>query len=89
LGLMRLAARGSDDSLCPQLPNPTPRPVDEMTIANVAPFSLSDDELRIEREKLEIWCTPQEFHNTVNALAAKLVRRAKVVVIRVIELWRG
>jgi hypothetical protein len=42
-----------------------------MTIANIAPFSLSDDELRIEREKLEIWCTPQEFHNTVDALAAK------------------
>jgi hypothetical protein len=41
-----------------------------MTIANVAPFSLSDDELRMEREKLEMWCTPQEFHNTVDALAA-------------------
>ena len=41
-------------------------------MANAAPSSqLSDDELRIEREKLEVWCTPQEFHNKVDALAAK------------------
>jgi hypothetical protein len=43
-----------------------------MTIADAAPSNqLSDDELRIEREKLEAWCTPQEFHNKVDALAAK------------------
>jgi hypothetical protein len=42
-----------------------------MTIANVASFGLSDDELRIERKKLENWCTPQVFHDTVDALAAK------------------
>ena len=41
-------------------------------MANAAPFSqFSDDELRIEREELEVWCTPQEFHNKVDALAAK------------------
>ena len=41
-----------------------------MTIA--APSNaLSDDELRIGREKLEAWCTPQEFHGTVDALAGK------------------
>jgi hypothetical protein len=48
-----------------------PRPVDKMTITSAAPSSLSDDELRIEREKLEVWCTPQEFHDTVDALAGK------------------
>jgi hypothetical protein len=42
-----------------------------MTIANAASSQLSDDELRIERANLEIWCTPQEFHNKVDALAAK------------------
>ena len=42
-----------------------------MTIANAAPSSVSDDELQIERKKLEVWCTPQEFHNNVDALAAK------------------
>jgi hypothetical protein len=43
-----------------------------MTEADAAPTDqLSDDELRIEREKLEAWCTPQEFHNKVDALAAK------------------
>jgi hypothetical protein len=37
-----------------------------------APFcQLSDDELRIERANLEVWFTPQEFHNKVDALAAK------------------
>jgi len=43
-----------------------------MPVADTAPSKqLSDDELRIEREKLEAWCTPQEFHNQVDALAAK------------------
>ena len=43
-----------------------------MTVVDAAPSNqLSDDELRIEREKLEAWCTPQEFHNKVDALAAK------------------
>src|SRR5271163_165439 len=43
-----------------------------MTMANATLSSqLSDDELRIEREKLEVWCTPQEFHDRVDALAAK------------------
>jgi hypothetical protein len=42
-----------------------------MTIANAAPSSVSGDELQIERKKLEVWCTPQEFHNKVDALAAK------------------
>lgn len=43
-----------------------------MTVANAAPSNqLSDDELWIEREKLEAWCTPQEFHDEVDALAAK------------------
>ena len=43
-----------------------------MSIANAAPSSpLSDDELRVEREKLETWCAPQEFHGKVDALAAK------------------
>jgi hypothetical protein len=42
-----------------------------MTIANAASSSVSDDELRIEREKLEVWCTPQEFHDKVDALAGK------------------
>jgi hypothetical protein len=42
-----------------------------MTIASAVSSSLSDDELRIEREKLEIWCTPQEFHDKVDALAGK------------------
>jgi len=42
-----------------------------MTIANAAPSSVSDDELQIECKKLEVWCTQQEFHNKVDALAAK------------------
>lgn len=43
-----------------------------MTIANAAlPNPLSDDELRIEREKLEEWCDPQVFHDKVDALAGK------------------
>src|SRR5580704_18254638 len=42
-----------------------------MTMANAAPSSVSDGELQIERETLEIWCTPQEFHTKVDALAAK------------------
>jgi hypothetical protein len=42
-----------------------------MVIANAASSSVSDDELQIEREKLEVWCTPQEFHTKVDALAAK------------------
>ena len=33
--------------------------------------SLSDDELRIERQKLEVWNTPQVFHDMVDALAGK------------------
>lgn len=33
--------------------------------------SVSDDELRIAREKLEVWCPPQEFHDKVDALAAE------------------
>jgi hypothetical protein len=46
--------------------------VDEMTLANAPPSSrLSDEELEVERAKLEIWNTPQEFHNRVDALAAK------------------
>jgi len=40
-------------------------------IANAASSSASEDELRIEHEKLEVWCTPQEFHDKVDALAAK------------------
>jgi hypothetical protein len=54
-----------------KLPDPTLSPVDEMTIANAAPVSLSDEELRIERQKLEVWNTPQVFHDLVDALAAK------------------
>jgi hypothetical protein len=42
-----------------------------MTIANAASSQLPDDELRIERANLEMWCSPQEFHNKVDALAAK------------------
>src|SRR5580704_13470609 len=42
-----------------------------MTIANAASSSVSDDELRIEREKLEVWCNPQAFHDKVDALAGK------------------
>jgi hypothetical protein len=42
-----------------------------MTIAAAATPSVSDQELQIEREKLEIWCAPQEFHDKVDALAAK------------------
>ena len=43
-----------------------------MTLANASPSSqLSDDELEVERAKLETWCTPQEFYNRVDALAAK------------------
>ena len=43
-----------------------------MTTANAAPADqLSDDELRIERQKLEVWSAPQEFHDKVDALAAK------------------
>lgn len=43
-----------------------------MTIAKAAPLTpLSDDELKIEREKLEGWCTPQVFHDSVDALAGK------------------
>ena len=42
-----------------------------MTIATAATPSVSDQELKIEREKLEVWCTPQEFHDKVDALAAK------------------
>jgi hypothetical protein len=42
-----------------------------MTIASAATSSVSDDALQIERKMLEIWCTPQEFHNKVDALAAK------------------
>jgi len=40
-------------------------------IANAASSSASEDELRIEHEKLEVWCTPQEFHDKVDALAGK------------------
>jgi hypothetical protein len=40
-------------------------------LANAALPSVSDDELQIERKRLEAWCTPQEFHNKVDALAAK------------------
>ena len=40
-------------------------------MANVTLPKLSDDELRIEREKLEQWCEPQVFHDKVDALAAK------------------
>jgi hypothetical protein len=40
-------------------------------MASAAPPSLSDDELRIERKRLEVWCTPQEFHDKVDTLAAK------------------
>lgn len=32
---------------------------------------ISDEELQIERENLEVWCTPQEFHDKVDALAGK------------------
>jgi hypothetical protein len=42
-----------------------------MTIANAAPSIVSDDELHVERKKLEVWSTPLEFHNKVDALAAK------------------
>ena len=43
-----------------------------MTLADAAPSNqISDDELRINREKLEAWCSPQEFHSKVDALAAK------------------
>jgi hypothetical protein len=43
-----------------------------MTSTNAAPPNrLSDDELRIERERLEVWCTPQDFHDKVDVLAAK------------------
>lgn len=43
-----------------------------MTVAKAAPANpLTDDELRNEREKLGIWCTPQVFHDKVDALAGK------------------
>jgi hypothetical protein len=42
-----------------------------MTIANAASSQLSEHDLKIERANLEIWCTPQEFHNKVDTLAAK------------------
>jgi hypothetical protein len=40
-------------------------------MATAATPSVSDQELQIEREKLEILCTPQEFYEKVDALAAK------------------
>lgn len=40
-------------------------------MANAARSAISDAELQTEREKLEEWCTPQEFHDRVDALAAK------------------
>ena len=44
-----------------------------MTLANASPTGrLSDDDLEAERAKLETWCRPQEFHNMVDALAAKV-----------------
>jgi hypothetical protein len=43
-----------------------------MTFAKDAqPVRISDDELKTERAKLETWCTPQDFHDKVNALAAR------------------
>jgi hypothetical protein len=42
-----------------------------MTIAKAALPSVSNDELQVERKKLEGWCTPQEFHDKVDAVAAK------------------
>jgi len=39
----------------------------EMTVADAATSKVSDDELRKEREKLEAWCSPQEFQKKVDA----------------------
>lgn len=44
-----------------------------MTLETAAPRDgLSDEELKIERGKLEIWCPSQEFYDKVDALAAKM-----------------
>jgi hypothetical protein len=43
-----------------------------MTLANAPSSSrFSNEELEVERAKLEIWNSPQEFQKTVDALAAK------------------
>jgi len=44
-----------------------------MTLETASPPDrLSDDERKVERAKLEIWCPPQEFYDKVDALAAKV-----------------